>query len=94
MFATATRLASTVGLGISTTVFASAGGSTAVSTDMPWRPYQATFWVSLIGAVFGLALTSFLTIGKQGHRQKTMAGEDGKREGETTSAGKHESGVV
>jgi len=94
MFATVTRLASTVGLGISTTVFVSAGGSTAVSTDVPWRPYQATFWASLVGAVIGLTLTPFLTIGRQGHRSKTTGCEDGKREGDTTSVGKHASGVV
>ena len=70
MFQTATRLAATVGLGISTTVFASAGGSTELSADVPWRPYQATFWVSLVGAVLGLAFTPFLTIGTQGHRQE------------------------
>ncbi|KAK5951882.1 hypothetical protein OHC33_007175 [Knufia fluminis] len=73
MFSTVTRLASTVGLGISTTVFASAGGTTEVSRDVPWRPYQSTFWVSLVGAVLGLALTPFLTIGKQGHRQKAAS---------------------
>ena len=69
MFQTTTRLAGTIGLGVSTTVFASAGGSTAVSTNVPWTPYRATFWVSLVGAVVGLGLTFFLTIGKQGHRQ-------------------------
>jgi len=69
MFQTATRLAATVGLGVSTTVFAAAGGSTEVSANGHWRPYQATFWVSLVGAAVGLGLTPFLTIGKQGHRQ-------------------------
>ncbi|KAJ9650453.1 hypothetical protein H2198_010246 [Neophaeococcomyces mojaviensis] len=70
MFQTVTRLASTVGLGVATTVFAATGGDTDVSANVPWRPYQATFWVSLVGAVLGLALTPFLTIGRQGHRQK------------------------
>ena len=70
MFQTVTRLATTVGLGVATTVFAAAGGSTEVSESVPWRPYQSTFWVSLVGAVIGLALTPFLTIGRQGHRQK------------------------
>lgn len=73
MFQTVTRLATTVGLGVATTVFAETGGSTEVSESVPWLPYQATFWVSLVGAVLGLILTPFLTIGKQGHRQKSNA---------------------
>lgn len=73
MFQTVTRLATTVGLGIATTVFAAAGGSTEVSDSVPWRPYQSTFWVSLVGAVIALLLTPFLTIGKQGARQKAEA---------------------
>lgn len=76
MFQTTTRLVATIGLGVSTTVFSSAGGTTEVSTDVSWRPYQATFWVSLVGAVLGLALTPFLTIGKQGHRQKSRKVEE------------------
>lgn len=75
MFQTTTRLVSAVGLGVSTTVFASAGGSTEVSDNVSWRPYQATFWVSLVGAVLGLALTPFLTIGKQGNRHKSRGNE-------------------
>ena len=71
MFQTATRLVTTIGLGVSTTVFAAAGGSTEITNNTSWRPYQATFWVSLVGAVLGLACTPFLTIGRQGHRQKT-----------------------
>lgn len=70
MFQTTTRIISAIGLGISTTVFSSAGGSTEIAADVSWRPYQATFWVSLVGAVIGLGFTPFLTIGKQGHRQK------------------------
>lgn len=75
MFQTTTRLASTIGLGFSTTVFAETGGSTATSDNISWRPYQATFWVSLVGAVLGLCLTPFLTIGKQGHRQQAHDAE-------------------
>lgn len=87
MFQTTTRIVSAVGLGVSTTIFSSAGGSTEISADVPWRPYQATFWVSLVGAVLGLAFTPFLTIGKQGHRQKSQnsqsqadAGNKGKQD--------------
>lgn len=75
MFQTTTRLASTIGLGVSTTVFASVGGSTAAADNISWRPYQATFWVSLVGAVVGLCLTPFLTIGRQGHRQQARDAE-------------------
>lgn len=73
LFQTCTRLSQTIGLGVATTVFAAAGGSTEVSESVSWRPYQATFWVSLVGAVVALAITPFLTIGRQGHRQKTDA---------------------
>ncbi|KAK4933988.1 hypothetical protein LTR66_015784 [Elasticomyces elasticus] len=70
MFLTVTRFSATVGLGISTTVYAAAGGTTEVSRSVPWRPYQSTFWVSLVGSVFALFLACFLTIGKQGNKQK------------------------
>lgn len=67
MFQTATRIITTIGLGISTTVFISSGGSTEISHEAAWRPYQATFWVSLVGAVVAFALTPALTLGRQGH---------------------------
>lgn len=75
MFQTATRLITTVGLGISTTVFVSAGGSTDISHDTPWRPYQATFWTSLVGAIIAFALTPALTLGRQGHESSHQAVE-------------------
>lgn len=81
MFQTTTRLAGAVGLGVTTTVFAAAGGNTRVSTDVPWRPYQATSWAALVGAVLGLCLTPFLTIGKQGHRQKAATAVEGENVG-------------
>ena len=94
MFQTTTRLAATIGLGVTTTVFASAGGGTEVSSDVSWRPYQATFWVSLVGAVLGLAVTPFLTIGRQGHSQKTKPGEAEKREGDASLDGKYDGAPV
>lgn len=80
LFQTATRLASTIGLGVSTTVFNAAGGTTQLSGDIPWRPYQATFWVSLVGAVIALALTFFVTIGKQGARSKAKLTQEQRKE--------------
>lgn len=68
IFQTATRLITTVGLGISTTVFIEVGGSAEISKDASWAPYRSTFWVSLVGAVVAFALTPFLTLGKQGQR--------------------------
>lgn len=71
MFQTATRLVSTVGLGVATTVFSSAGGSTVAGQDgirPSWHPYRAAFWVSLVGAVLGLLITPWLKLGTQGGR--------------------------
>lgn len=67
IFNTVSRLITTVGLAIQTSVFEAAGGE---PTTLQYRPYQTTFWVSLVGAVFGLALVPFLTVGKQGHRMQ------------------------
>ncbi|KAK5088696.1 hypothetical protein LTR05_002917 [Lithohypha guttulata] len=79
IFQTVIRIASTIGLGVSTTVFAAAGGSTEVSVNVAWRPYQSAFWVGLVGAVIGFCLTPLLTIGRQGHRQeaRSVANRDG-----------------
>ena len=70
LFNTVTRLITTVGLAVQTSVFEGAGGQSQGPDALKYRPYQATFWVSLVGAVVGLALVPFLTIGKQGHRKK------------------------
>lgn len=50
--------------------------------------------MSLVGAVLGLGLTPFLTIGRQGHRPRVKAGEDEKKEGGAGVEEKHEGGVV
>lgn len=76
MFQTATRLVSTVGLGVATTVFSSTGGSTVAGEDgirPSWHPYRATFWVSLVGAVLSLLITPWLKLGTQGGRSKPDA---------------------
>ncbi len=70
LFNTVSRLITTVGLAVQTSVFEAAGGASEGPDALKYRPYQATFWVSLAGAVLGLALVPFLTIGTQGHRKK------------------------
>ena len=70
MFNTITRLATTVGLAIQTSVYNGAGGATEGPDALKYRPYQATFWVSLAGTAIGLALVPWLTIGTQGGRGK------------------------
>jgi MFS family permease len=70
LFNTVTRLVATVGLGIQTSIYNSAGGSADGAGAIRYRPYQATFWVSLGGAVVALFLVPFLTIGRQGGRKK------------------------
>lgn len=70
IFNTATRLAATVGIAVQTSVFNGIGGSAEGADSLKYRPYQATFWVSLGGAVLGLLLVPFVNIGTQGGRKK------------------------
>ncbi|KIW65367.1 hypothetical protein PV04_07633 [Phialophora macrospora] len=70
LFNTVTRLVATVGLGIQTSIYNTAGGSAEGAGALTYRPYQATFWVSLAGSVVALFLVPFLTIGRQGGRKK------------------------
>ncbi|KIY03507.1 uncharacterized protein Z520_00198 [Fonsecaea multimorphosa CBS 102226] len=70
LFNTATRLVATVGLGIQTSIYNTAGGAAQGPGAVRYRPYQATFWVSLGGAVLAVFLVPFLTIGRQGGRKK------------------------
>jgi len=74
LFNTVTRLAATVGVGIQTSVYNSAGGSAQGKGALLYRPYQATYWVSLVGSVMALFLVPFLTIGRQGGRKKAANG--------------------
>ena len=78
LFNTVIRLVATVGLAVQTSIFEGAGGASEGPDSLKYRPYQATFWVSLAGAVVGLALVPFLTIGTQGHRKK----DDGQQNSE------------
>ncbi|KAI1629683.1 MFS transporter [Exophiala viscosa] len=73
LFNTLTRLVATIGLGIQTSIFNSAGGAASGPGAYHYRPYQATFWVSMVGGVLALFLVPFLTIGKQGRSSKTGA---------------------
>lgn len=73
LFNTVTRLVATLGLGIQTSIFNSAGGAADGPGAVEYRPYQATFWVSLVGAVLGLFLVPFITIGRQGGRKKGIS---------------------
>lgn len=66
LFNTVTRLSSTVGLGVQTSIYNSLGGSAIGRGSQLYRPYQSTFWVSLVGAVVAVFLGSFVTIKKQG----------------------------
>ncbi|KIX03092.1 uncharacterized protein Z518_06642 [Rhinocladiella mackenziei CBS 650.93] len=74
LFNTVTRLTATVGLGIQTSIYNSAGGSAEGAGSSRYRPYQATFWVSLVGSVVALFLVPFITIGRQGGRKKPANG--------------------
>ncbi|ETI26121.1 hypothetical protein G647_02898 [Cladophialophora carrionii CBS 160.54] len=74
LFNTVTRLVATVGLGIQTSIYNTAGGSADGAGALRYRPYQATFWVSLAGAFLALFLVPFLTIGCQGGRKKPANG--------------------
>lgn len=65
LFNTVIRLGATVGIGIQTSIYNSAGGE----ENGRWRPYQTTFWVSLVGGVLALGFVPFLTLGRQGHRK-------------------------
>ncbi|KAJ9610411.1 hypothetical protein H2200_005188 [Cladophialophora chaetospira] len=70
LFNTVTRLVATVGLGLQTSIYNTAGGSAQGADSLKYRPYQATFWISLGGAVLGMFLVPFITIGRQGRRKK------------------------
>jgi hypothetical protein len=72
LFNTVTRLAATIGLGVQTSIFNSAGGSSEGAGAVTYRPYQSCFWVSLVGSGLALFLVPFITIGRQGGRKKAQ----------------------
>ena len=70
---TVSRLSAAIGLGIQTSIYTNAGGGAAASSPQgitSYRPYQSTFWVSVVGAFLALLFLPFLTIGRQGARNK------------------------
>ncbi|KIV95175.1 hypothetical protein PV10_02856 [Exophiala mesophila] len=69
LFNTVIRLAATIGIGIQTSIFNSAGGASEGEGALKYRAYQATFWVSLVGAVVAMGFVPFITIGRQGSRK-------------------------
>ena len=69
LFNTVIRLGATVGIGIQTSIYNSAGGASEGGGLLHFRAYQATFWVSLVGAVLALGFVPFITIGRQGGRK-------------------------
>lgn len=77
LFNTVTRLSATVGLGIQTSIYNSLGGSAFGSGSQLYRPYQSTFWVSLAGAVVAVFLASFVTIERQGSKNKKSPSSQG-----------------
>jgi nitrate/nitrite transporter NarK len=70
LFNTVTRLSSTVGLGVQTSIYNGLGGSAFGRGSQLYRPYQSTFWVSLVGAVAAVFLGSFVTINRQGDKHE------------------------
>ena len=76
LFNTVTRLSTNVGLGVSTAVFTSFGGPGSGGMQMHFRPYQSTFWVSMVGAGLGLFCLPFLTIKSQGAQKRKKLDEE------------------
>jgi hypothetical protein len=76
LFNTVNRLMATVGIGIQTSIYNSAGGSASGVGAVQYRPYQTTFWVSLAGSVVACFFVPFLTIGRQGSRKKRDEGSN------------------
>lgn len=70
IFNTATRLAATVGIAAQTSVFNGVGGEAEGPASLRYQPYKTTFWVALGGAVLGVILVPFISIGTQGGRRK------------------------
>jgi MFS family permease len=72
LFNTVVRLSATVMLGIQTSIYNSAGGTAQGEGSLKYRAYQTTFWASTVAAVLALFLVPFITIGRQGGRNKTI----------------------
>lgn len=73
LFQAVSRLAATITIGVQTSVYNGIGGSSSGAGALDYRPYQATFWVSLAFAALGMLLVPFLRIGSQGGRKESQA---------------------
>ena len=72
IFQTVTRLAMTIGLGIATATFNAVEANPTLSGywDRESQPYSAVYWFSFAAILVSLCLVPFLSIGKQGAKQK------------------------
>ncbi len=75
LFNTVTKVSASVGLGISTAVFAGESGSADGTVNAPFVAYKSTFWVALAGAGVALFFLPFLTIKTQGGKTKKPKAE-------------------
>ena len=72
IFQTVTRLAMTIGMGIATATFNAVEVNPTMSGywDQESQPYSAVFWFSFAAILVSLCLIPFLSIGKQGVKEK------------------------
>lgn len=74
LFQTISRLCITIGFGISTAVFSAVQknpSKTGYHANDPIEPYSATYWFSFATAAVSLLLLPWITIGTQGHGEKS-----------------------
>lgn len=89
LFQTITRLCTTIGFGISTAAFNAVQenpSKTGYHAGDPIEPYSATCWFSFASAAASLLLLPWVTIGTQGHHEKS-AGSVGQKEHQAESLG-------
>jgi hypothetical protein len=69
---TVSRLAQTIGFGVTTAVFNAVQKKPTLASywDLRTQPYTATFLVSVACSVLSVMLVPFLTLGTQGGKQK------------------------
>lgn len=67
---TATRVVTSLGLGVTTAAFTSLSDSNS-TVSSEFRPYRGTWWVSLACAGLGLVFLPFISIERQGNKEKS-----------------------